>query len=87
MAEENGLAVLQECRDPDPSIEYAALVTESVMSQKLASRLMYTLQTEGYGALQVEDMRRIRGLLENINSILRVAIKDYDKSADIEGKW
>lgn len=59
---------------------WKGLVTESVMVQKKAARIMYVLQDEGSGVLKLEDANRICGLLKNVNSILSAVIRDIDRS-------
>lgn len=59
---------------------YQFLVTESVMCQKFAARIMYILQTEGWGTISREDAERIRGKLDKIDSGLREVVLDIDSS-------
>ena len=60
--------------------DYKELVTESVVCQKQAARLMYTLQTEDPSGYTVSDIARMHGLLENVTSIMGAVLRDEDRS-------
>lgn len=60
--------------------DFKELVSESVVCQKQAAMLMYTLQTEDPSSYTVADIARIYGLLENVVSIMGAILRDEDHS-------